>query len=364
MAYQEKYMKLALELAANAKGRTSPNPLVGAVIVKDNRVVGCGWHRKAGTPHAEVHALHQAGQLAHGADVYVTLEPCSHYGKTPPCAKALVEAGVKNVYAAMLDPNPKVAGRGFKILQTAGIHVEHGFLEDEARALNEVFLKWIMHKQPFVVLKAAMTLDGKIATAVGQSKWITNETSREYGYKLRDIYDGIMVGINTVIADNPSLTARVEGGKNPVRIVVDSSLKIPLTANLLTDKQAPVIIATTKRASSEKIIQLENLGVEVLIVDTDKDNRVDIEKLIEILGQKNICSILVEGGAEIHGSLVAHKLIDKVYFFIAPKLVGGKNAKTPVAGVGISDLNDAIELQTMTTENLAGDILITGTVKK
>lgn len=364
MAYQEKYMKLALELAANARGRTSPNPLVGAVIVKDNRVVGCGWHRKAGTPHAEVHALRQAGELAKGADVYVSLEPCSHYGKTPPCAKALVEAGVNNVYAAMLDPNPKVAGNGFKILQEAGIHVEYGFLEDEARKLNEVFLKWIMHRQPFVVMKAAMTLDGKIATVEEQSKWITNETSRAYGYKLRDIYDGILVGINTVIADDPTLTARVEGGKNPIRIVVDSTLKIPLTAKLLHDKQAPVIVATTKLASAEKVAQLQNLGVEVLIIDTDEVNRVDMAKLLQELGQKNICSILVEGGAEIHGSLVEHKLIDKVYFFIAPKLVGGQKAKTPVAGNGIGNLAEAITLQDVTTKNLDGDILITGTVKK
>ena len=357
-------MKLALELAANARGRTSPNPLVGAVIVKDNRVVGCGWHRKAGTPHAEVHALRQAGELAKGADVYVSLEPCSHYGKTPPCAKALVEAGVNNVYAAMLDPNPKVAGNGFKILQEAGIHVEYGFLEDEARKLNEVFLKWIMHKQPFVVMKAAMTLDGKIATVEGQSKWITNETSRAYGYKLRDIYDGILVGINTVIADDPALTARVEGGKNPIRIVVDSTLKIPLTAKLLYDKQAPVIVATTKLASAEKVAQLQNLGVEVLIIDTDEVNRVDMTKLMQELGQKNICSILVEGGAEIHGSLIEHKLIDKVYFFIAPKLVGGQKAKTPVAGNGIGNLAEAITLQDVITKNLDGDILITGTVKK
>ena len=205
LSYDEKYMRLAMQLAGNAIGRTSPNPLVGAVIVKDNRVVGWGWHRKAGTPHAEVHALNQAGELAQGADVYVTLEPCAHYGKTPPCAKALVEAKVKNVYGGLLDVNPKVAGKGFKILEDAGIHVEYGFLQDELRKQNEVFFKWIEHKKPFIVLKAAMTLDGKIATATGQSKWITNETSRAYGYKLRDIYDGIMVGINTVIEDNPML---------------------------------------------------------------------------------------------------------------------------------------------------------------
>lgn len=364
MSYNEKFMRLALELAANATGRTSPNPLVGAVVVKDNRVVGAGWHRKAGTPHAEVHALRQAGELARGAEVYVTLEPCSHYGKTPPCAKALVEAGVKKVYAALLDPNPKVAGKGFKILQEAGIEVEYGFLEDEARRQNEVFLKWIEHNKPFIAMKAAMTLDGKIATATGQSKWITNETSRAYGYKLRDIYDGIMVGINTVKEDNPSLTARVEGGKNPIRIVLDSSLDIDLNANIIIDKAAPTIIATTDRAERAKVSALEKMGIQVLIVDKDEDNRVDIVKLLDILGQQKICSILVEGGATLHGSLVEKGLVDRAYFFIAPKIVGGAIAKSPVMGKGILNLNQALELDEMEIEKLAGDILITGKVKR
>lgn len=298
-------MRLAMQLAGNAIGRTSPNPLVGAVIVKDNRVVGCGWHRKAGTPHAEVHALNQAGELAQGADVYVTLEPCAHYGKTPPCAKALVEAKVKNVYGGLLDVNPKVAGKGFKILEDAGIHVEYGFLQDELRKQNEVFFKWIEHKKPFVVLKAAMTLDGKIATATGQSKWITNETSRAYGYKLRDIYDGIMVGINTVIEDNPMLTARVDGGKNPIRIVVDSNLKIDINANVVQDKSAKTIVATTDKADKDKILKLQAQNVDVIVVDKDENDKVDIEKLLNILGQQNICSILVEGGATLSGSFVA-----------------------------------------------------------
>lgn len=314
LSYDEKYMRLAMQLAGNAIGRTSPNPLVGAVIVKDNRVVGCGWHRKAGTPHAEVHALNQAGELAQGADVYVTLEPCAHYGKTPPCAKALVEAKVKNVYGGLLDVNPKVAGKGFKILEDAGIHVEYGFLQDELRKQNEVFFKWIEHKKPFIVLKAAMTLDGKIATATGQSKWITNETSRAYGYKLRDIYDGIMVGINTVIEDNPMLTARVDGGKNPIRIVVDSSLKIDINANVVQDKSAKTIIATTDKANKDKILKLQAQDVDVIVVDKDENDKVDIEKLLDILGQQNICSILVEGGATLSGSFVAKKLVDKEYF--------------------------------------------------
>ena len=364
LSYDEKYMRLAMQLAGNAIGRTSPNPLVGAVIVKDNRVVGCGWHRKAGTPHAEVHALNQAGELAQGADVYVTLEPCAHYGKTPPCAKALVEAKVKNVYGGLLDVNPKVAGKGFKILEDAGIHVEYGFLQDELRKQNEVFFKWIEHKKPFIVLKAAMTLDGKIATAIGQSKWITNETSRAYGYKLRDIYDGIMVGINTVIEDNPMLTARVDGGKNPIRIVVDSSLKIDINANVVQNKSAKTIIATTDKADKDKILKLQAQDVDVIVVDKDENDKVDIEKLLDILGQKNICSILVEGGATLSGSFVARKLVDKVYFFIAPKIVGGKEAKTPVAGTGILNLQEALALKDIQIEKLEEDILIIGRVDK
>lgn len=364
LSYDEKYMRLAMQLAGNAIGRTSPNPLVGAVIVKDNRVVGCGWHRKAGTPHAEVHALNQAGELAQGADVYVTLEPCAHYGKTPPCAKALVEAKVKNVYGGLLDVNPKVAGKGFKILEDAGIHVEYGFLQDELCKQNEVFFKWIEHKKPFVVLKAAMTLDGKIATATGQSKWITNETSRAYGYKLRDIYDGIMVGINTVIEDNPMLTARVDGGKNPIRIVVDSSLKIDINANVVQDKSAKTIVATTDKADKDKILKLQAQDVDVIVVDKDEKDKVDIEKLLDILGQQNICSILVEGGATLSGSFVAKKLVDKVYFFIAPKIIGGKEAKTPVAGTGILNLQEALTLKDIQIEKLEEDILIIGRVDK
>lgn len=364
LSYDEKYMRLAMQLAGNAIGRTSPNPLVGAVIVKDNRVVGCGWHRKAGTPHAEVHALNQARELAQGADVYVTLEPCAHYGKTPPCAKALVEAKVKNVYGGLLDVNPKVAGKGFKILEDAGIHVEYGFLQDELRKQNEVFFKWIEHKKPFIVLKAAMTLDGKIATATGQSKWITNETSRAYGYKLRDIYDGIMVGINTVIEDNPMLTARVDGGKNPIRIVVDSSLRIDINANVVQDKSAKTIIATTDKADKDKILKLQAQDVDVIVVDKDENDKVDIEKLLDILGQQNICSILVEGGATLSGSFVAKKLVDKVYFFIAPKIVGGKEAKTPVAGTGILNLQEALALKDIQIEKLEEDILIIGRVDK
>ena len=242
--------------------------------------------------------------------------------------------------------------------------MEYGFLQDELRKQNEVFFKWIEHKKPFIVLKAAMTLDGKIATATGQSKWITNETSRAYGYKLRDIYDGIMVGINTVIEDNPMLTARVDGGKNPIRIVVDSSLKIDINANVVQDKSAKTIIATTDKADKDKILKLQAQDVDVIVVDKDENDKVDIEKLLDILGQQNICSILVEGGATLSGSFVAKKLVDKVYFFIAPKIVGGKEAKTPVAGTGILNLQEALALKDIQIEKLEEDILIIGRVDK
>ena len=220
----EDYMREALRLARNALGRTSPNPLVGAVVVREGRIVGAGWHRKAGTPHAEVHALAMAGSLAQGATVYVTLEPCSHHGRTGPCAEALVQAGVSRVVIGMQDPNPLVAGRGIAILEKAGIDVTCGILEEEAKALNEVFLKWILQREPFVVLKTAMTLDGKITTSTGESRWITNEASRQRSHELRDIYDAILVGIGTVLADDPSLTTRLPGGlgKNPLRVILDS----------------------------------------------------------------------------------------------------------------------------------------------
>ena len=360
----EVYMRQALTIANYACGRTSPNPLVGAVVVKDDRIVGQGWHRKAGTEHAEVHAIRQAGELCKGATIYVTLEPCSHYGKTPPCADAIIAAGIVKVVVGMLDPNPLVAGRGVKKLQDAGIEVITGVLEHEAKKVNEVFLKWINKKKPFIVLKTAMTLDGKIATATGHSKWITNSTSRQRVHQMRDIYDGILVGVGTILADNPELTTRLSGCcKNPIRIIVDSLARTPLNAKVVTDGLSHTIIAVTASAKEEKIIALREAGVEVLIIDADGNNRVDLVKLTEELGNKNICSILVEGGATINFSFIKNKLVDKVYSFIAPKIVGGKEALTPVAGEGISRLDDAVVLENISSEILDGDILITGYVK-
>ena len=357
-------MQQALQIAAYAAGRTSPNPLVGAVIVKDGRVVGQGWHRKAGTEHAEIHALRQAGELAAGATIYVTLEPCSHYGRTGPCSKALIDAGIQRVVIAMLDPNPLVAGKGVAMLKAAGIEVETGLLQAQAERLNEVFLKWIMTKMPFVVMKTAMTLDGKIATAAGNSKWISNEVSRRRVHELRDVYDGILVGIGTVLADDPALTTRLasQSGKNPLRIVVDSRARTPLTAKVVTDGQAKTLIAVTVAAEAAKVEALRQAGVEVLVVNDGQ--QVDLKQLFCRLGERGICSIFVEGGALINYSLLKAGLIDKVYSFIAPKMVGGSSAPGPVGGDGVETLDQAFLLEDVETELLAGDILVSGYINR
>lgn len=354
-------MREALRIARHAEGRTSPNPLVGAVVVRDGKIVAQGWHRKAGTPHAEIHALNMAGNLARDATLYVTLEPCSHFGRTPPCARAIVDAGIKKVVAAMSDPNPKVAGRGFDILRSAGIEVEVGLLEDEARKLNEAFIKWVTRKLPFVTLKFACSLDGKIATVGGQSQWISCETSRKFSHGLRDINDAILVGIGTVLADNPSLTTRLVDGKNPVRVIVDSNARIPLDATVVTDKSARTIVAVTSNASVEKISALENLGVE--IVTAGDGQRVDLRILMHELAAREITSVLVEGGATIHFAMLQAQLVDKVLAFVAPKILGGSQALTAVAGAGFDKLSDAIELENFTVQQLGADFLLSGYVR-
>lgn len=364
----EDFMRVALNLARNATGRTSPNPLVGAVIVREGRIVGAGWHRKAGTPHAEIHALNMAGDLASGATLYVTLEPCSHHGRTGPCAEAVVKAGIKRCVIAMEDPNPKVAGKGIAILEQAGIEVRCGVLEDEARELNEVFLKWITAKRPFVVLKTAMSLDGKIATATGKSQWITGEAARRRGHEFRDIYDSILVGIGTVLADDPSLTTRLPdgAGKNPVRIVVDSQARTPLTAKVITDGQARTIIAVSSQAPVHRIVALREAGAEVIeAFDKSKSDlsKVDLSILMEKLGAMEISSVYVEGGGTVNFSLLKAGLVDKVHAFIAPKLIGGREALTPVEGEGFAELTDAVELERTTVETIGQDILLTGYVK-
>lgn len=358
------YMERAMALARLAEGRTVPNPLVGAVIVNNGRIVGEGYHQKAGTPHAEVHALRQAGDKARGATIYVTLEPCSHYGRTPPCAEALIKAGVARVVAAMTDPNPQVAGRGLKMLEAAGIRTEVGLREAEARRLNEVFIKYITTRRPFVVMKTAMTWDGKIATNTGQSRWVTGPAARTHVHRLRSIYDGIMVGIGTVLADDPQLTARLaeEDAKNPARIVVDSRLRVPLKAQVVNRLlTARTIIATTGQAPVDKIAALESRGVEILVIDSGE--RVDLNQLMIELGQREICSVLLEGGATLNAAALEAGIVDKVLSFIAPKIVGGTAAPTPVGGPGKPVMDEAWCLRDCSVEKLGEDFLLTGYIR-
>lgn len=360
----EMFMREALRIARNAEGRTSPNPLVGAVIVRDGSIVAEGWHRKAGTPHAEVHALRMAGDLAKGATLYVTLEPCAHVGRTGPCAVAVRDAGIRRVVVAMGDPNPLVAGKGIQILRDAGVEVTVGVCEAEARQLNEVFLHWITTGLPFVVLKTAMTLDGKIATASGASKWITGEAARLRVHELRDRYDAILAGIGTALADDPSLTTRLPDrtGKNPVRIIVDSNARLPLTSNVVTDGQAQTIVAVTEAAPEERVAALRAHGVDVLTCGTG--SHVDLVQLMQELGRREIASVLVEGGGTVNFSLLAAGLVDKVHAFVAPKIVGGRTAKTPVEGEGFAQLADSVQLTQLTAESVGGDVLLTGYVER
>lgn len=356
------YMKLALDLAAKAKGRTSPNPMVGAVVVKDGEIVGKGYHRAAGEPHAEVNALEDAGEEAKGATVYVTLEPCSHYGKTPPCTEALIEAGVSKVVVAMEDPNSLVAGRGLEQLAETGLEVESGLMAKEAKKLNEAFIKYITTDRPFVMLKNAMTLDGKIATKTGDSRWISGEDSRRYVHQLRDEVDGILVGIGTALADNPRLTARLpkKEGQDPTRIVLDSKLQIPLDCNLVTqESKAKTIVATSEKADKEKKKKLEEVGVKILTVPVT-EGKVDLESLLIELGKLNMMSLLVEGGSQVNASFLFENLADKVIYFIAPKIIGGQKAFSVVGGRGVAKVADGIVIKDKQVSNIGDDILVVG----
>jgi diaminohydroxyphosphoribosylaminopyrimidine deaminase/5-amino-6-(5-phosphoribosylamino)uracil reductase len=357
------YMKKALSLAKIAAGYTSPNPAVGCVIVKDSRIIGTGYHRKAGTPHAEVWALREAGDQAEGSTVYVTLEPCAHYGRTPPCAKALVEKKVAKVVIAMLDPNPLVAGKGAAILRKAGIKVEIGLLSREAAQLNEAFIKWMMVKQPFIVAKLAQSLDGRIASRTGKSQWITNNWARRYGHYLRSVYDGILVGINTILLDNPMLTCRIEregqeAPHQPVRIVLDSQGRIPLTARVVMDQTTSTIVVTTEQCPSEKKTALEKAGVQVLIVP-QREGHVDLPSALEALGQAGIQSILIEGGSAVQGSFFDAHMVDKIYAFLGNKVLGGKDALSSVSGIGVDGLDECMPLTYDSVELNDGNILIT-----
>lgn len=360
-------MTRALELAKKGVGYTNPNPLVGAVIVKDGKIIGEGYHQVYGSHHAEINAINSAIEDIKGATMYVTLEPCSHYGKTPPCAEAIVKSGIKKVVVGLKDPNPLVAGKGIKILQDNGIDVVVGVLEDEGRRLNEIFLKYITTNKPFCIMKTAMTLDGKIATKTGDSKWITEKLSREYVHKIRHRVSGIMVGIGTVLVDDPALTTRLDcskGNKDPIRIIVDSSGRIPLEAKVLNLKSsAKTIIATTEKINTDKVRALEEKGAEVIITPI-RNNGVDLSFLMNILGDKKIDSILLEGGSRINYSALEAGIVDKVNAFIAPKIIGGDTAKTPVGGEGKKYMKEAISLRDIEIHRFGNDIMIEGYVMK
>ena len=345
MKTDEEYMRLALDLAASAKGNTNPNPVVGAVIVKNGVIVGTGLHRKAGEPHAEVHAFNMAQQHAEGSALYVTLEPCSHYGKTPPCANLVKESKVSRVVVATRDPNPEVAGRGIQLLRDAGIQVDVGILEKEAQKLNERFIHNMLTKRPFVISKFAMTLDGKLATYNGHSKWITGEVSRKDVHTLRNEVDGILVGVGTVIADNPALTTRLTelDGKNPTRIILDSSLRTPLDAQVLQTEEAKTIIVTSKEVDSNRVKEYESKGAKVLFV-SKRNSGLDLEEVLSELYQQGLTDILVEGGGAINSAFLNAGLIDKYYIYIAPKVLGGKESITPFTGENPESMDAAKQL--------------------
>ncbi len=352
-----KYMKRALTLAKKGIGKTYPNPAVGCVIVKNGMIIGEGWHKKAGGPHAEIHALEMAGNRANGADVYVTLEPCSHTGKTPPCSEALIRAGVKRVVAGMSDPNPLVNGGGLLALQQAGIETFSGVLEEECRAINRPFLKFIATGKPYVTYKCAMTLDGKIASVTGDSRWISCEASRKIVHRMRAGSNAIMVGVDTIIADNPLLTVRHVKGRDPLRVIVDSTLRTPENVAVLSDLMAPgTVIATTETNPKIHAGYLKN-GARLLVCNSE-NGKVDLRDLWSKLGKLGIHSLLLEGGSHLAGEALRQGLIDECVFFYAPKVVGS-DGLSPFAIIGATDMSRSIPFRDLSMRRVGTDIMVT-----
>jgi len=350
-------MKQALRLAEKGWGRTSPNPMVGAVLVKNGNVVGQGYHAKAGEAHAEIVALQQAKEEARGAVLYLNLEPCTHYGKTPPCAPQVIQSNVKRVVIGMEDPNPLVNGKGVEILKRAGLEVNVGVLEKECQRLNEAFSKFILKKKPFVILKVAATLDGKMATRNGDSKWISGEASRHLVHQWRDRVDGVLVGIRTVLKDDPMLTARIRKGRDPYRIVLDSRLMIPEEAKVIGASPSKTIIASTEKASKDKIEKLEQKGVQILLLDS-KEGKINLKSCLSKLGEIGMMSLMVEGGSQVNGSFLDEGLIDKLFLFLSPKIMGDPQALGIFGGKGISSVQEAIVLKEIKKRKIGEDILI------
>ena len=349
-------MRRALALAR--RGRTSPNPMVGAVVVKDDQIVGEGYHRRAGEAHAEIAALASAGESARGATLYVTLEPCCHFGRTPPCTKAIIASGVASVVAAMVDPNPSVRGLGLAELEAAGIKTAVGLLGESARKLNEAYVKFVTTRLPFVTLKLAMTLDGKIATRTGDSKWVSCEESRRLVHRLRERSDGVLVGIGTVLADDPELSARI--GKRvtyPIRVIADGRARTPVRAKVLAGPAGRTIVAVTTAAPAERLRKLEHAGARILFIDEDA-GQVSLPALLRSLGEMEITTVLIEGGGGIAASALAAGVVDKVMVFVAPKIVGGESAKTLAEGPGVEAMADALRLENMSVRKVGCDLLI------
>lgn len=355
------YMRLAIQLAAATRGQTSPNPVVGAVIVKNHQIVGMGAHLKAGEPHAEIHALNMAGEKSKGATMYVTLEPCAHYGRTPPCVEALIQAGVARVVVAATDPDERVSGRGIEMIKSAGIEVIQGILEQEALELNEPFFYSVTEKQPFVTLKIASSLDGKIATCTGESKWITGEESREDVHFLRHTHDAILVGVNTVIADDPTLNTRLPGGgKNPIRIILDHHLRTPIQAKMISDNLAPVWIVTSPACDVNQQKEFEKRGVKLIKMD---ETPIRIKSLLEVLFKEGIQSLLVEGGGVVNDSFLRSGLFNQVVVYLAPLLIGSQSAPSSFSGLGIESLEHAARLTFKNIESIGNDLKITAVRK-
>jgi diaminohydroxyphosphoribosylaminopyrimidine deaminase/5-amino-6-(5-phosphoribosylamino)uracil reductase len=365
--HHEKYMRLALQLARRALGDTAPNPVVGAVIINHGRIVGQGSHRQTGMPHAEVEALQQAGAQARGATLYVTLEPCNHTGLTPPCCDAVIDAGIRHVVIAMKDPNPITNGRGIARLRRAGIEVVTGVLEEDAKRLNAPFAKTITTRMPWVVAKIAMSLDGKIATITGESRWISSNASRRLAHQLRRQADAIVVGVNTVLRDDPLLTARdpdkpAQPGR-PIKVIVDSRLRTPLSSRCLTKaSSAPTIIATTPHAAARTRAQFKRRGIEVITLPP-RHGRVPLTRLFrELVRRYQITSILIEGGGELIASALEEHLVDRLVWSVAPIIIGGRSSPSAVGGEGIRHLAQAMRLGQMTVQHLDGDLVIDATV--
>ena len=361
----QEYMLRAIQLAKKGEGWTNPNPMVGAVIVKDGRIIGEGYHKKCGELHAERNAIASLTESAEGATIYVTLEPCCHYGKTPPCTEAIIEQKIKKVVIGSRDPNPKVAGKGAQILRESGITVVQDFMREECDRLNPVFFHYITTKTPYVVMKYAMTLDGKIATKTGASKWITGEAARAEVQHMRHRYMGIMAGIGTVLADDPMLNVRIPGLKSPVRIICDSGLRIPMDSQIVkTAKEYRTIVAYAGEHSGEgckeaeeKEEQLHTAGVETVSVP-DADGRVDLGKLMEYLGKQGIDSVLLEGGGTLNDAALSAGIVNEICAFIAPKIFGGAGAKTPVSGIGVAHPAEAVMLTLRQVETIGDDLML------